>query len=103
MGRMGDTCGAVTGAFMVIGLTYGRIRADDELSKEKVYQLVQEFAKRFRSRHGSIVCRDLLGYDLSNPEGGKTITENHLTETRCPLFVQDAVEILEEMLHENKL
>jgi len=102
MGRMGDTCGAVTGAFMVIGLKYGKIRADDEPSKEKAYQLVQEFAKRFRRRHGSIVCRDLLGCDLSTPEGRKTATENHLTETRCPLFVQDAVEILEKIFKEKR-
>ena len=102
MGRMGDTCGAVTGAFLVIGLKYGKTRIDDEPSKEKTYRLVQEFAKRFRSRHGSIVCRDLLGCDLSTPEGRKTATENHRTETRCPLFVQDAVEILEKKLHEKK-
>jgi C_GCAxxG_C_C family probable redox protein len=102
MGRMGDTCGAVTGAFMVIGLKYGKTRADDEPSKENAYRLVQEFAKRFRSRHGSIVCRDLLSCDLSTPEGRKTAAECHLTETRCPLFVQDAVEILEKIFKEKR-
>lgn len=102
MGRMGDTCGAVTGAFMVIGLKYGKTRADDEPAKEKAYRLVQEFAKRFRLRHGSIVCRDLLGCDLSTPEGRKTASEKHFIETRCPLLVQDAVVILEEILYENK-
>jgi C_GCAxxG_C_C family probable redox protein len=33
MGRMGETCGAVTGAFMVIGLKYGKTRVEDEETK----------------------------------------------------------------------
>ncbi len=33
MARMGDTCGAVTGAFMAIGLKYGKAKADDYAAK----------------------------------------------------------------------
>lgn len=51
MGRMGETCGAVTSAFMVLGLKYGRIKAEDEETKEKTYDLVREFVKRFESRN----------------------------------------------------
>ena len=32
--HMGDTCGAVTGAFMAIGLQYGRTKAEDAEAKE---------------------------------------------------------------------
>ena len=35
MGRMGETCGAVTGAFMVIGLRYGKTRIEDERAKRE--------------------------------------------------------------------
>ena len=34
MGHRGDTCGAVTGAFMAIGLKHGRLRADDEETRD---------------------------------------------------------------------
>jgi C_GCAxxG_C_C family probable redox protein len=98
MGRMGKTCGAVTGAFMVIGLKYGRTRAEDEETKEKAYELVKEFVKRFQERNGSIECRELLGHDMSTPEGYKIIYEKGLTKELCPNFVQDAVEILEQIL-----
>ncbi len=98
MGHMGDTCGAVTGAFMVIGLKYGKIRAEDEETKKRAYSLVKEFVERFKARNGSIVCRDLLGCDLSTPEGMKEAKDKQLISTRCPKFVQDAVEILEELL-----
>ncbi|KAF5433925.1 putative redox-active protein [Candidatus Methanophagaceae archaeon] len=33
--RMGETCGAVTGAFMVLGVKYGKTRIEDERAKEK--------------------------------------------------------------------
>ncbi|HER44515.1 MAG TPA: C_GCAxxG_C_C family protein, partial [Candidatus Eisenbacteria bacterium] len=57
MGRMGGVCGAVTGAFLALGMTYGDPEAGDE-SKERVYRLVAAFVEEFRRLHGSIYCRD---------------------------------------------
>jgi C_GCAxxG_C_C family probable redox protein len=96
--RMGETCGAVTGALMVIGLKYGKTKAKDEGARDKTYELVGEFVARFKDRHGSIVCKELLGCDLSNPEGLKIASEKGLFDTLCPQFVRDATEILEEIL-----
>jgi len=98
MARMGETCGAVTGALMVIGLKYGMTQAKDEAAREKTYKLVQEFATRFKARHHSMVCRELLGYDLSKPEERKAALEKGLFTTLCPQFVRDAVEIVEQLL-----
>src|SRR4030043_140228 len=50
--HLDQTCGAVTGAFMVIGLKYGRTRADDIAAKMKTAKMVAEFAKKFKERHG---------------------------------------------------
>lgn len=98
MARMGEQCGAVTGAFMVIGLKYGKTKTEDDGARERTYELVGEFVKRFKSRHGSICCRELLGYDLSNPEGRKAAYEQGLFTTLCPQIVKNATEILEEIL-----
>jgi len=98
MGRMGETCGAVTGAFMVIGLKYGKTKVEDEQTKERAYNLVKEFVDKFRSRNGSIVCRELLGCDISTPDGMKIIGEKKLIATLCPKFVHDAAEIIEQIL-----
>src|SRR4030042_724869 len=67
MGRMGETCGAVTGAFMVIGLKYSRTTVQDTQSHEKTNRLVKEFVGRFKAISGSIVCRGLVGRDLNTP------------------------------------
>lgn len=98
MGRMGEICGAVTGAFMVIGLKYAKTRVEDEEKKEKAYNLVREFVRRFKNKNGSIVCKELLGFDISTPEGMKQIKERNLFSVLCPKFVQDSAEILEEIL-----
>ncbi len=98
MGQMGETCGAVTGAFMVIGLKYGRTNADDDEAKVKTYSLVKEFTEKFKARNGTIICRELLGCDIGTPEGEQIAREKKLISTVCPKFVRDAVEILEEIL-----
>lgn len=100
MGRMGDTCGAVTGAFMVLGLQSGPTTAKDDKAKEKTYQRVRQFAERFKAHNGSLVCRDLIGCDISSPEGLQQAKQQKLFSTICAKLVQDAAELLEELLAE---
>ncbi len=99
--RMSETCGAVTGAFMVLGLKYGNTTAEDKESKARTYKMVVEFINRFKARNGSVVCRELLGCDVSKPEGNKEAEDKGLFSSVCPGLVQDAAEILEEIFNEN--
>jgi C_GCAxxG_C_C family probable redox protein len=98
IGRMGDTCGAVTGAIMVIGLKYGMTEAGDKGSKERTIAKVNEFVGQFKNKNNSIICRDLLGYDISKPEDRKVVSEKGLTKIACPDFVRDAAELLEKII-----
>jgi C_GCAxxG_C_C family probable redox protein len=98
MGRMARTCGAVTGAFMILGLKYGATSSEDKQAKELTYEKVREFAARFKERNGTLECRELLGCDISTLEGLQTFKEKGLLSTHCPKFVRDAAEILEGML-----
>ncbi len=98
MARLGETCGAVTGALMVIGLRYGMTDAKDQRAKEKTYEVTGAFVKAFQAAYGSIRCRDLLGCDISSPDGFHRAKEQSLFTTLCPQFVALAVELLEESL-----
>jgi C_GCAxxG_C_C family probable redox protein len=104
LGRRGETCGAVTGAIMVLGLKFcggGTAEKTPEeriAEREQVYQRVQQFIAGFQARHGSIVCRDLLGCDISQPGDYQRARAQQLFITRCPKFVQSAAEALEELL-----
>ena len=95
MGRLQETCGAVSGAYLVIGLKYGQCAKDDAAAKEKTYALVQEFARRFEAKNKSTNCRALLGVDLI---GGDRQTASACVKQICPKMVQDAAEILESLL-----
>ena len=98
MARTGQTCGAVSGALMVIGLRFGAVTARDKASKERAYAAGQELMAEFTNRNGSLLCKELLGCDLGTAEGRQLAHEQRLTATRCPQFVEDAAGILEELL-----
>ncbi|MCK9314259.1 MAG: C-GCAxxG-C-C family protein [Methanocorpusculum sp.] len=98
--RCGEVCGAVTGALMVIGLKYGHCNAEDTKSKAETNEKTLEMLNAFKAENGSILCRDLLEYDLSNPEELRLIKEKSLFTTICPKMVASAVDILDKKLDE---
>ncbi|MFC2163874.1 C-GCAxxG-C-C family protein [Acidobacteriota bacterium] len=98
MAHRGETCGAVTGALMVIGLQYGRTKSDDDAAKEQTYATVHEFIKRFKTKYDSIVCKEILGYDVSKDEEFKQAQEEEVFQSICPKLVQSAAEICEDLL-----
>lgn len=98
MGCMAETCGAVTGAFMLIGLKYGKCFEEDTVSKDISYRLVREFTERFKEVNGSISCKELLQCDISTPEGSSNAKSIGLCNRLCPGFVKDSARIIEELL-----
>lgn len=100
--RKGEMCGAVAGALMVIGLLYGHSDGNDLDSKAKAYALSEEYMNRFIKENGSVVCRELLGLDLSKPDEMAIIREQDLFHTKCPEMIRSAADILDELLKEYK-
>ena len=96
--RNGEMCGAVSGALMVLGLKYGHFDSADNEQKSGAYEIAVEYTKRFKEANGSIVCRDLLGYDLTKPDEMACIKEKNLFGDVCPKAIKSAVEILESVL-----
>jgi len=96
--RNGEMCGAVSGALMVLGLKYGHFEVDNNEQKSRAYSIAVEYTKRFKELNGSIVCRDLLGYDLTKPDDVVCIREKNLFGSICPAMIKSAVEVLEGIL-----
>ena len=104
MGRMQHTCGAVTGAMMVLGLLFGKGIDDPEDKKTITYALAKDLTDRFRALNGSTICRELLdGLDMNKPDELKKIQENRLFEIRCEKYVTDAISIIEKSIKEQNL
>lgn len=96
--RRGEVCGAVSGAIMAIGLQAGHFIQEDAETKGKSYELVKEFESRFEENNGSIICRALLKYDLSLEEELAIIKEKALFNSVCPKLIENAIDIVEDML-----
>lgn len=100
MGRLREVCGAVTGAFMVLGVLYGYsdVNASD---KGDHYSRIQEFANRFKEDNGSIICRELLGLGsgASEPTPEKR-TKEYYERRPCPKKVYSSAYILAEYINE---
>lgn len=100
--RNGEMCGAVSGALMVLGLKYGHYESDNSKQKSRAYAIAVEYTNRFKELNGSIVCRDLLGYDLTKPDEAACIKEKNLFGDICPKMIKSAVEVLESILADYK-
>lgn len=100
--RKGQVCGAVTGALMVLGLLYGQNSADDTEGRQVSNKVNDLMMDRFQEKCGSYICNDLLGCDVSTAEGVKYCCDNKLFTEFCPKMVAAAVEVVEEIIREQK-
>ena len=104
MGRLREVCGAVSGMFMVAGVLYGYDDPKDYEAKKVHYERIQQLAKEFELRNGSIVCRQLLGLgegkDTPAPEKR---TQEYYKKRPCAELVGIAAAIMEQYIIANKV
>ena len=98
--RKGEMCGAVSGALMALGLKYGHCHSENTEEKSKAYKIAEDFMNRFIEKKGTVVCRELLGYDVSKTEDMQKIKELNLFKTVCPEMIRCATSIVEQMINE---
>ena len=101
----GETCGAVIGPLMIMGLIYGRDK--NHLNDWDMYRnsLVPsgKFCRIFEQEYGSTMCHDIQKvkfgkcYDLTDPEDLRAFQEADAT-THCSAVVRKAVRIAAEII-----
>ena len=89
-----ETCGAVTGSYMVIGMKHGHSVPDPE-KKAYTKMKIQKFNELFREEHGSLICKELIGFDISTQEGSEAAKDAGVFLNLCPKFIKTACKILE--------
>ena len=101
MGGMRETCGAVSGMFMTIGMLKGHALPESNEEKTAHYARIRALADAFKAEHGTLICRDLLaslpGKLSENPSER---TAEYYKSRPCALYVEDAARIVEKMLAE---
>ena len=98
MGRLQETCGAVTGGFMVLGIYNCKKYTENKERKEKTYAMVQQFSKKFKTIHGTTDCKTLLNCDLKTEEGQKYFQDHNLSALVCNKCIADSVRTIEELI-----
>lgn len=94
----GDTCGAVSGAMIAIGMKYGNGTPGDTEKDDAMQAMVKDFLARFEARAGGLMCRDLIGYDFAIPEERAEAFASGKLKDICPKLVQGALDILDEIM-----
>lgn len=104
MGRLRETCGAVTGMLIIAGLLYGYYTPETGKIKENHYKKVQDLALSFEKEYKSIVCRELLNINIKHDSYIPSIRNDSFYKNRpCLKYIQGAVKILEKYIENNNL
>lgn len=96
IGRCGSVCGALTGGVMAIGIKYGTNEPSGD-KRKKAYELARDLLRRFQRKHGSVSCRELIGYDLSDPDQLAKAHESNVLEEKCPVYIREIVQAVLEL------
>ena len=96
MGRLREVCGAVSSMFALAGLQNGYTSPTDDIAKAEHYKFIQLLANEFKSKHGTIICRELMSLPrkTDNPTPEKR-TDEYYKVRPCEHFVRTAAEIVE--------
>jgi C_GCAxxG_C_C family probable redox protein len=97
MGRLQETCGAVTGSYMVLGIYNGNKYPDNKVKKEVTYSMIQKFTAEFKEKNSSTNCKSLLNCDLNTEAGQLYAKENNLFGTICEKCIIDSISILDKL------
>lgn len=102
MGRLQKTCGAVTGAFMVLGIYNCKKYGNHKLQTDNNRILIQEFNRKFLLKHNSTNCDELIGCNLNTDDGQTYAEKNKVKERICEKCIIDAIEIVDSLINNSK-
>jgi C_GCAxxG_C_C family probable redox protein len=101
----GETCGAVVGSLMALGLVYGRDDLQDWNAYIRSLPPARKFCRRFEERHGSTSCSAILeeklghSFDLADKVEAMQYAMSGGPEA-CAEVVTFAVEIASQSIDE---
>lgn len=101
IGRLRETCGAVSGMALVLGMLAGYSDPGDSAAKSAHYARVQRAVRAFAAENGSLICRELLGQAGGDDAPVSPPRDKKFYETRpCRALVCSAARLLAQALEE---
>lgn len=96
----GDTCGAVIGALIALGMQFGNASAGEFHQKEEMNRKVKAFQEAFIERLQSTLCRDLIGFDMAVEGDFEKTQESGVILEKCPICCTVAIEEAQRLMVE---
>ncbi len=99
-GQQQATCGAASSGAVCLGLRLRQPASDEPAVKRARLDIEREAAgmvREFVQRFGTLVCRDLVGLDLSDPEVRRRFQTQGLSKDTCDRFVSFVIEKLYQL------
>jgi C_GCAxxG_C_C family probable redox protein len=93
IGMCGSTRGALIGGVMALSIKYGSNDPSAE-KRQECYRLVKNLYKQFEAKHGTVLCRQLIEYDLSTRKGLEEARKANVFDEKCPIFVRTVIQVL---------
>ncbi len=93
----GKTCGAVTGALIVLGLRYG-FEVPHKSAKLLMEEYNLNFINRFRQILGSTECNEIIGVDISDLDQRTKARVEGIFDQKCPRCIETAVRLVADLL-----
>lgn len=100
MARMGQLCGALSGAAVSVGLKEHFDPPENNKDKVATFDWIQSLSKDFTDKFGAMACGDLLGCDICTPEGFRAAKKNRVIQN-CPTYVGYVCDRLAEVFDDD--
>ena len=103
MAERGETCGAITGALMAMGLIYGRDNLEDWKKYRSSLIPTNKFCEQFQKELGSSLCCQIQerafgkSYNLMDPQELKEFQQAGAT-SKCTRVVQKACRLAADII-----
>jgi C_GCAxxG_C_C family probable redox protein len=101
MGRLRETCGAVSAMAIIAGFEHPAGNPGDQQAKTTNYAAVQSMVNQFKEKFGTINCGELLRIPVSKDPAPSERTPEYYAKRPCARFVSYAAEIIGKHLQEN--
>lgn len=77
------TCGAISGALIILGVKYGRIPDDGTEEKEESVDPAMELIDKFINEYGTTNCYELTGFDFRDTAQFQAFKDTPEAKQKC--------------------
>ena len=103
MGRLRETCGAISGSVFVISALYGYDDSNSGEEKARLYSEISAIGEQFKSEFGTVNCATLLkGIKTTLGSIPEERTAKYYGTRPCVHFVVRATELVEEYINQKE-